>query len=325
MGQQILVTGAMGFIGRALSLNLLGAGYQVRGTIRDPSRTAGQEGAHLVGVEWATLHDQSTEAELKQVLDGVQVVIHLAARVHVMTGLESDRLHEFYRINTDWTKRLARAAAGQGVRRFVYMSSIKVNGEKSSAPFTEADSPRPQDLYGISKWKAEQALATVSSQTGLEVVVIRSPLVYGPGVGGNFLHLLNIVRKGIPMPFALVKNRRSLIYRGNLVAALIRSVWVDRAAGRTYLVSDGEDLSTPDLIRRLGKALRLPVRLWPLPIAMLRSFGQVVGKQVVVERLLGSLQVNPSKIMQELDWHPPFLVNQGLAETADWFRTRLTS
>jgi nucleoside-diphosphate-sugar epimerase len=325
MRQQILVTGATGFIGRALSLNLLRAGYEVRGTSRDLGRTPREESAYPVGLEWVVLHDQSTEGELAQILEGVQVVIHLAARVHIIVGSASDQSGElFHRINTDWTRRLARAAAGQGVRRFVYLSSIKVNGEKSSAPFTEADSPSPQDSYGVSKWEAERALATVSSQTGLEIVVIRSPLVYGPGVGGNFLHLLNIVRKGIPLPFALVENRRSLIYQGNLVDALIRSVRDDRAAGRTYLVSDGEDLSTPDLIRRLGNALGLRVRLWPLPIPMLRSLGQLVGKQVVVERLIESLQVNPSKIRQELDWHPPFCVNQGLAETADWFCAKTT-
>ncbi len=321
MGQQILLTGATGFIGRALSPNLLRAGYEVRGTRRDPSRAPRGGSAYPVGLEWVILHDQSTEGELQQVLKGVQVVIHLAACVHVMAGHESDQPHEFYRINTDWTRRLARTAAEQGVHRFVYMSSIKVNGEKSSVPFTETDSPSPQDPYGVSKWEAERALAAVSSETGLEVVVIRSPLVYGPGVGGNFLHLLNIIGKGIPLPFALVENRRSLIYRGNLVDALIRSVRDNRAVGQTYLVSDGEDLSTPDLIRRLGKALGLPTRLWPLPVPMLRSLGQVAGKQTMVERLLGSLQANPSKIRQELDWHPPFRVDQGLAETAVWFRT----
>ncbi len=324
MRQQILVTGATGFIGTALSLNLLEAGYEVRGTSRNPNRMPWQERFHPVGLEWVTLHDQSTEDELQQVLQDVQVVIHLAGRAHIMTDHVPDRSGEFHRINTDWTTRLAWAAVGQGVRRFVYLSSVKVNGEKSRVPFTEADSPGPQDPYGVSKWEAEQALATVASQTNLETVVIRSPLVYGPGVGGNFLHLLNIVRKGIPLPLALVENRRSLIYRGNLVDALVRSVWDDRAVGRTYLVSDGEDLSTPDLIRRLGKALELPARLWPVPIPILRSLGRVVGKQMAIERLLGSLQVNSSRIRQELDWHPPFRVDQGLAETADWFRAQAT-
>jgi nucleoside-diphosphate-sugar epimerase len=277
------------------------------------------------GIKWIFLHDQSTEGEMQQVLDGVQVVIHLAARVPVIAGHESNQLHDFYRVNTDWTERLARAAVGQGVRRFVYMSSIKVNGEQSLVPFTEADPPNPQDPYGVSKCEAERALATVSSQTGLETVVIRSPLVYGPGVGGNFLQLMNFVRKGIPLPLARVENRRSLIYRGNLVDALIRSAQDDRAAGRTYLVSDGEDLSTPELVRRLAKALALRSCLWPAPLSALQWFGQVVGREAMLERLLGSLQVDSSKIRRELDWHPPFRLDQGIAETATWFRAQTTS
>ena len=320
MDQQILITGAAGFIGRALTLSLQKNGYVVRAAIRDPSRMRRRESSHSTNLEWVFLHDLSTEGELHQVLEGVQVVIHLAARVHVIAGHASNQIREFHRINTDWTERLACAAARQGVRRFVYLSSIKVNGEQSLKPFVEQDSPNPQDPYSVSKWDAERALATVSSQTGLEIVVIRSPLVYGPGVGGNFLQLLNFVRKRIPLPLGLVENRRSLIYRGNLVDALIRSARDDRATGRTYLVSDGEDLSTPDLIRRLGKALGLPVRLWSVPLPMLHGLGHIVGKQAVVDRLLGSLQVDSLKIRQELDWHPPFRLDQGLAETAFWFR-----
>ena len=220
---------------------------------------------------------------------------------------------------------MARAATAEGVRRFVYMSSIKVNGEQSIVPFTERDFPNPQDAYGVSKWEAEQALATVSSQTGLETVVIRSPLVYGPGVGGNFLQLLNFLGKGIPLPLAGAENRRSLIYRGNLVDALSRCVNDKLAAGQTYLVSDGEDLSTPELIRRLGMALRLPSRLWPMPLSVLRYLGQIVGKKAMIDRLIGSLQIDSSRIRQELNWYPPYMVDQGLAETAAWFRARITS
>jgi nucleoside-diphosphate-sugar epimerase len=233
-------------------------------------------------------------------------------------------LREFRRVNTDWTERLARAAAAQGVHRFVYLSSIKVNGEQTREPFTEADLPDPQDPYGVSKWEAEQALAAVSSETGLAAVVVRSPLVYGPGVGGNFLQLLNILRRGIPLPLALVGNRRSLIYRGNLVDALSHCVRDQRAAGRTYLVSDGEDLSTPELIRRLAKALGVTAHLWPFPPPALRWMGRVVGKSAMIDRLLGSLQVDSSKIRRELDWQPPCSVDQGLGETAAWFMNQYT-
>lgn len=269
--------------------------------------------------EWVVLHDRSGEDEIRQALQGAQAVIHLAARVHVMTDHAADPLGEFRLVNTDWTERLARAAASQGVRRFVYLSSIKVNGEQNDRPFSELDPPNPQDPYGLSKWEAEQALARISAQTGMESVVVRSPLVYGPGVGGNFLQLLNIVRRGIPLPLALVQNRRSLLYLGNLVDALVTCVRHVRAAGQTYLVSDGEDLSTPDLIRRLGRAMGVAVRLWPVPLAVLRWVGHVAGKQAVIDRLLGSLQVDSSKIRRELDWQPRYSVDRGLAETAAWY------
>ena len=255
----------------------------------------------------------------------MEVIVHLAARVHVMADPAADPLREFRKVNVVWTERLARAATAEGVRRFVYMSSIKVNGEQSTVPFTERDFPDPQDAYGLSKWEAEQVLAMVSSQTGLETVVIRSPLVYGPGVGGNFLQLLHVLEKGIPLPLAGVENRRSLIYRENLVDALSRCVHDEVVTGQTYLVSDGEDLSTPELMRRLGKALGVSVRLWPLPLSILSGIGQLVGKPMVVDRLLSSLPVDSSKIRKELDWHSPFSVDQGLAATATWFRTRITS
>jgi nucleoside-diphosphate-sugar epimerase len=265
------------------------------------------------------LHDRSAEDETKQVLQGVQAVVHLAARVHVMTDRAPDPLHEFRKVNLVWTKQLARAAASQGIRRFVYLSSIKVNGEQSGTPFTEQDLPKPQDPYAVSKWETEQALAQVSAETGMETVVVRSPLVYGPGVGGNFLQLLKILQRGIPLPIASVQNRRSLVYRGNLVDALLCCMRDGRAAGQTYLVSDGEDLSTPELIRRLGRAMGVKARLWPFPIPLLRWMGQLAGKKGVVDRLLGSLQVDSSKIRRELDWHPPFSIDRGLAETAAWF------
>lgn len=319
MGESILVTGANGFIGSALCRRLRTEGIAVRGGGRDRSGIPKGDGSRGEGVEWAMLHDRSTDAETHQALQGVRAVIHLAARVHVMTDRAADPLGEFRRVNRDWPERLARAAAEEGVRRFVYLSSIKVNGEDSAAPFTEQDVPAPRDPYGISKWEAEQALAAVSSETGLETVVIRSPLVYGPGVGGNVLRLLKVLRRGIPFPLALIKNRRSLIYRGNLVDALIRCMQDRRAAGETYLVSDGEDLSTPDLIRRFASALGMAAPLWPLPLWVLRFIGQAVGKTDVIDRLIGSLQVDSSKIRRQLDWDPPYSVDQGLAETAVWF------
>ena len=318
MGESILVTGANGFVGSALCRRLRDAGMPVRAAVRD-RLSIPASGSEHGRCDWMVLHDQSTDTETQQALDGVKAVIHLAARVHIMEDRAGDPLGEFRRINTDWTERLARAAARQDVRRFVYMSSIKVNGEESTVPFTEDDTPNPQDPYGVSKWEAEQALATVSSETGLETVIVRSPLVYGPRVGGNFLQLMKIVRAGIPLPLARVGNRRSLIFLRNLVEALLFCAQDKRAAGRTYLVSDGEDLSTPDLIRRVAKALRVTARLWPMPIGMLKWMAQIVGKKAMIERLIGSLQVNSSRIGQELDWYPAYSVDQGLAETCSWF------
>jgi len=237
-----------------------------------------------------------------------------------MTDRVPDPFQEFRQVNFVWTKQLARAAASQGIRRFVYLSSIKVNGEQSVTPFTERDLPKPQDPYGVSKWEAEQALAQVSVATGMETVVIRSPLVYGPSVKGNFLQLLKILQRGVPLPLATVQNRRSLVSRGNLVDALLRCVRDKRAAGQTYLISDGKDLSTPELIRRLSKAMGVKARLWPFPIPLLRWMGQLVGQRAAIDRLLGSLQVDSSKIRRELDWNPPFSIDRGLVETAAWFR-----
>ena len=319
---RVVVTGANGFVGSALCHRLHSSGLVVRGAVRDRAKVLQHGDSESKDLEWVVLHDRSPEDEMQHVLQGVSAVVHLAARVHVMADDAEDPLCEFRRVNRDWTEQLARAAVLQGVRRFVYLSSIKVNGEQGTRPFTEQDLPNPQDPYGMSKWEAEQALARVSSQTGLEIVVIRSPLVYGAGVGGNILQLLHIIRRGIPLPLASVHNRRSLIYLGNLVDALACCVKDLRAVGQTYLVSDREDLSTPELIRRLAKALELPARLWPIPLSVLRWIGSVAGKQAMIDRLLGSLQVDSSKIRKELDWHPPYSGGQGFAETAAWYRGR---
>ena len=312
-------------MGAALCRRIQESGILVRGAVRDQAKLPQNEPSEFNDLEWVVLHDRSDEDETRHALLGIRAVVHLAARVHVMTDQASDPLEEFRRINVYWTDQLARSAALQGCRRFVYLSSIKVNGEQTVVPFTEQDPPKPQDPYGVSKWEAEQALARVSTPTGMETVVVRSPLVYGPGVRGNFLQLLNILRRGIPLPLASICNQRSLVYLGNLVDALVRCIQDPRAAGRTYLVRDGEDLSTPELVRRLGAAMGSNVCLWPCPTSLLYWMGQVAGKRGMIDRLVGSLQVNSSKIQTELDWHPPFTVAAGLSETAAWFHARTTS
>jgi nucleoside-diphosphate-sugar epimerase len=257
-------------------------------------------------------------------LAGMDCVVHLAARTHVIHDTASDPLAEYRRINLDATAALARAAAAAGVRRLVFLSSIKVNGERTaSTPFTEDDVPRPEDAYGTSKWEAEQALWKIAAETKLEVVVLRAPLVYGPGVKGNFLKLMNAVAHGIPLPLASLHNHRSLIYVGNLVAALISCIERPAAAGKTFLVADDGDISTPELIRAMATALGTPARLVSFPPALLYTAAALFGKTAAVSRLAGSLQLDSSRIRHVLGWQPEYTLKQGLAETARWYHAQV--
>jgi nucleoside-diphosphate-sugar epimerase len=304
---RFLVTGANGFVGLSLCTELMRRGLQVSGATRSRCELPSGVEATIVGA----INDETNWADA---LHDVNVVIHLAARVHVMSDESSDPLAEFRKVNVAGTEHLARAAAANGVRRFVYVSSIKVNGEATSEgeKFAESDVPDSQDPYGISKWEAEQALHRVAAETGLEVVIVRPPLVYGAGVKGNFAQMLKVLAGGVPLPFASVHNRRSLIYVGNLVDVLILCARHPAAAGQTYLVSDGEDVSTPDLLRQLGVATGHPAHLISCPQALLKLAGRLTGKAEQVARLLVSLQVDSSKIRYELGWVPPYTLQQGL-------------
>ncbi len=309
----LLVTGASGFVGRALCVEMVRRGLAVRAAVR------GKTNDLPVGSEYAYVDSLSSSCDWTSALCDVTTVIHLAARVHVMRETASDPLAEFRSVNVAGTERLARQAAQSGVRRLVFVSSVKVNGERTESGecFSETDPPCPEDAYGISKWEAEQALHRVARETGLEVVVVRPPLVYGPGVKGNFATMLKVLRQGIPLPLASVRNRRSLIFVDNLVDALICCAAHPAAAMQTYLVSDGEDLSTPELLRRLGHAAGMPVRLFPCPAGLLRFAGKLAGKAGAVDRLLGSLQVDSGKIRRELGWSPPCPVELGLKATIE--------
>ena len=224
-------------------------------------------------------------------------------------------------MNLQGTECLARQAAKAGVKRFVFMSTIGVNGDNSGDnPYTEYDQPYPHNPYSVSKYEAELALKKISDQTGMEVVVIRAPLVYGPGNPGNFLLLLRIISKGIPLPLASIKNKRSLIYVGNLADALTLCALHPVAADKTYLVSDGDDVSTPELIRRIASNLGVQTRLLPFPVSLMKLAGRLTGKSGTVNRLAGSLTVNSSKIRKELEWEQPFTMEMGLACTARWFK-----
>jgi nucleoside-diphosphate-sugar epimerase len=271
-------------------------------------------------LETTSIGNIGPETNWADALTGIEAVVHLAARVHVLKESARNPLAEFRLVNVAGTERLARMAASAGVRRLVYVSSIKVNGEHTHEfPFTEADTPGPQDAYGLSKWEAELALLKIAAETGLEVVIVRPPLVYGPGAGGNFLRMMDWVNRGFPLPLGSIHNSRSLIYLGNLVDALVTCVVDPRAAGNLFLVSDGEDVSTPDLIRRLAQAIERRPLLIHFPPALLRLAGLLTGKSAEVERLLGSLRVDSSKIRRELRWTPPFSMMQGLRATATWY------
>ncbi len=312
---RVLVTGANGFVGETLCRELHVRGITARAAVRSASSLV--ENAEMTAVGAI-----DGETDWKEALSEVDVVIHLAARVHVMRDDVVDPLSEFRRVNTAGTEHLARCAAAAGVRRLVYVSSIKVNGEatREGSKFAEFDPPCPQDPYGVSKHEAEQALRRIAEETGLEVVIVRPPLVYGAAVKGNFAQMLKVLAKRIPLPLASVHNLRSLVYIDNLADALIVCTTHPAAAGRTYLVSDGEDISTPNLLRQLGGAMGHPARLFPCPLALLRLAASSIGKSDQIERLLGSLQVDSGKIRRELNWTPPYTLQQGLQKTAEWYR-----
>ena len=265
------------------------------------------------------------------VLENVDTIVYLAARVHVMQETSTDPLDEYRRVNTYGTERLAYMAAKAGVRRIIYLSTIKVNGEKtpphpSPLPqgergyFREDAMPAPQDHYAISKWEAEQILGRIAGETGFEVVIIRPPLIYGPGVGGNFKRLLGRVNNGVPLPLSRVNNRRSLIYLGNLVDAIVTCIDHKDAEGQTFLVSDGEDISTPDLIRIIARAMGKRPGLIPFPLPLLKVIGRVSGKSAEIERLTGSLCIDNSKIREVLGWKPPYTMEEGIRETVRWYK-----
>jgi nucleoside-diphosphate-sugar epimerase len=315
MTLRVLITGASGFVGQAMCAQASRWGFVVRGALR-------KHGELLGSVEPVVVGEINDASDWVSALRDVNVVIHLAARVHVMRDNSDNPLEEFRKVNVAGTERLARAAAACGVKRLVYVSSIGVNGMQTTLGhfYSEKDTPNPHNAYALSKWEAEQKLSQVSEETGLEVVIVRSPLVYGAGAPGNFAQMLKVLAKGIPLPLASIHNQRSLVYVENLVDALILCATHPAAAGQTYLVSDGEDISTPELLRRLGTAIGRPARLFPCPTGLLKLAGRLIGKADQVERLLGSLQVESGKIRRELNWAPPYPLQQGLQKTAEWYR-----
>lgn len=312
---RVLVTGATGFVGECLHSELLRRGYRVRAAVRQESpalRQAGREQVVVGPIDDAT--------DWQAALSGVQCVVHLAARVHVMRETAGDPRAAFRQVNVAGTERLARQAAAAGVRRMVYISSIKVNGERTGIrPFTEADVPQPEGPYAQSKLEAEQALQRIAAATGLETVILRPPLVYGPKVKGNLRTLLRAVQLGLPLPLGRCENRRSLLGLTNFVDLIALCVGHPAAADQVFVAADDEDLSTPELIRRLAGLLHRPARLLPIPASWLRTAARLLGRQSVYERLCGSLRVDASKARSVLGWRPVCTVDAELARTAAWY------
>ena len=274
------------------------------------------------GTEVVRTGDIGPDTGWSEALRGCEAVAHLAARVHVMRESGGDPREAFFRTNVEGSENLARQAARAGVRRFVFLSSVKVNGESSALrAFMESDPVMPMDAYGASKAEAEKRLRNISTETGMEVVIVRPPLVYGPGVKANFLSLLRAVDLGVPLPLSSISNLRSLVYVGNLVHALGACLVHPAAANRTFFISDDQDVSTPQLIREIGVALGKTPLLFAFPPALLRGAGLITGRGEQIARLTGSLQVDISSIKTALAWQPPFTLQQGLAQTVSWYRS----
>lgn len=314
---KILITGASGFIGRRLTKRLSEEStYTIRASSRNPY--LGWSG----GVEAVSVPEINRRTEWGPSLEGCEVVVHLAARVHQMHDLAEDHLLQFHRVNVEGTMNLAKQASACGVRRFLFLSSVKVHGESTmpDQAFTAFAPPNPEDAYAKSKWEAEQGLRALATKTGMELTVIRPSLVYGPEVSGNFGKLLRWLKRGIPLPFGAINNRRSLVALDNLVDLIVTCINHPEAANQTFLVSDNEDLSTTQLLRRIAVALEVPVWLLPVPTPVLDVVFRMLGKPELSLRLLGSLQVDLSYTKGTLGWNPPLSVEEGLLRAVEPLR-----
>lgn len=309
----ILLTGATGFIGRALVDELTAAEHNITVLARDcQTRRLPDNAKQILFADLTKISNE--ENVFDTTMKDMDVVIHAAARVHVMKDKVEDPLSEFRKVNTQATLSLARHAAKAGVKRFIFLSTVKVNGESttSRSPLTEDKSPNPTDSYAISKMEAEQGLMEIAKDTEMEVVIIRLPLIYGPGVKGNFASMMKWVRRGVPFPFGNVNNKRSLLALDNLTSFIIHCLDHPKAANEVFLLSDGQDVSTTELIRKLASAQGVKPRLLSIPVSWLIFIARVLGKRAVAERLLGSLEVNSHKARELLEWTPVVTMDEQL-------------
>lgn len=314
---RILVTGGNGFVGLNLCPALVNAGHHVRITTRTEIPTANTR-----NIEAVVTGDIGIKTNWTPILENIDFVVHLAGRAHVMRETHLDPLKAFQQTNVEGTKYLAEAAAQQGIKRFIFMSSVKALGERTGEkPLQETDTPSPEDAYGKSKFEAEQALRVISQTTNLETVILRPPLIYGPHVKGNFKTLLKACSKKIPLPLGAVDNQRSLIFVGNLVDAISQCLAHDNAAGHTFLLRDDINLSSKEMVQNIAQALDVPARLIPLPLTILRLAGQLTGKKAMIQRLTESLVVDDSHIRTVLGWKPPYSMVEGMKQTAAWYQS----
>ena len=313
---KVLVTGASGFVGRCLCEHLTKRGHLVTASVRS-SETPPIENINSSIV----VGDLGPDTDWTKALENQEVVIHLAARTHVMNETATNPEAKYLRVNVESTKRLILQMLEQDVSRFIFMSSVKVNGEQTTVqPYSESQPSQPEDAYGRTKHQTE---LLILNSPDLKSTIIRSPLVYGPNVKGNFLKLIQLSERGLPLPIGMIKNRRSLIFLENLIDAIIQSLESSAAIGQTYLVSDNADISTPELFRAVANALNKPSRLIPFPVFFLRLAGVLFGKSGTIKRLANSLQIDCNKIHKELGWRPPFSLQQGLDKTVIWYQNQL--
>ncbi len=321
MNERVLVTGANGFVGKYVCRKLIASGFSPIAGLRD-LKTWPELQQAIPGLnEISLLGDVDTNPKLQSSLSGASVVVHLAARVHVMKESTSDPLLAFTKVNMNGTKSIALAAVAAGVRRLIFVSTVKVHGESTSGnPLCEDTPSNPGDPYAVSKWEGEEALRAIGVETGLEIVIVRPPLVYGPEVRGNFLRLIKLVDLALPLPWPKAANCRSMIGVENLADFLVRCVDHPKAAGQSFLVKDSEDISTRELMSRLARFLSRPLRLFPAPEPLVRFAAKLVSKQDVVSRLLDSLVIDSGRAQRLLDWVPPVSLDEGLAATTRWYR-----
>ena len=308
----LLITGANGFIGRPLCERALNDKWRVRGVVRSKEETI----CIPSGLDIVQIESINAETDWSSVLSGIEIIVHLAARAHIMKETADNPLKEFRKVNTEGTERLSRMAAQAGVRRFIYVSSIGVNGEQTVLePFTEDDIPNPTRPYSLSKWEAEQILHQVAAETGMEVVILRPPLVYGPGVKGNMFKLMDYIYRQWPLPLGGIHNSRSFIGLRNLVDVLMLSIKRPDAAGQTFLISDGEDISTPDLIRLIACYMGKEPKLIAVPNTLFRlSFKLLPPIRKRLVQLTGSLVVDSSKFRNAMHWRPSYSLKEGMKD-----------